>query len=234
MRVRRFAVPSVLPFGVTAALTMLAAQDAHAAEAAVTAKTTSSANAADKTAGKTADKTADKTTGAPNRLFLHGDAYGGYSRSDQAGDGVGLGLDALLRWRFLQVGALAESSSGRKETIAGYGIMGGLAYYKHPAIGFDLVGVFGVHVYDHIGAELASNGVHGNVGFLQAQIGVTFLPLKPFTFGAWVFYGDDLVRASRTYSVPNNAPGAAPLSTTATIGEPTYGAMLRLGFDLPL
>ena len=171
---------------------------------------------------------------AEGAIAAHGDAYFGYASSGSRGDGLIVGLDALARWRVLEAGVLAESSSAGQETIAGFGLMAGIGYYRLKTVGFDVLGVFGGHLYDHVSPDLGSPGASGSVPFLQARVGVSFLPLKPFTFGAWGFYGDDLTRVTKNYSVTNTAPGGTTLTRPATIGEPSYGAMLRLGFDLPL
>jgi len=165
---------------------------------------------------------------------VHGDACVGYASSGSRGDGLIVGLDALARWRILEAGVLAESSAAGQETIAVLGIMAGIGYYRWKAVGFDVLGVFGGHVYDHVSPEIGSPGAGGSVPFLQARVGVSFLPLKPFTFGAWGFYGDDVTRVAKNYSVTNNAPGGTTLTRPATIGEASYGAMLRLGFDVGL
>jgi hypothetical protein len=179
------------------------------------------------TVGLRADMTA-------HRLAIHADAYVGYGSEDRGGDGLLAGLDALARWRIVEAGIFVESSSGRSETILGGGVMAGLAFYRWKAIGFDLLGAFGGHIYDHVGSDIFAPGASGSLPFLEARAGITFLPLRPFSFGAWGFYADDLTRVTKNYSVVDVTPGGTTLTRQTTIGEASYGVMFRLGVDVSL
>jgi hypothetical protein len=169
-------------------------------------------------------------------LAIHADGFAGYSNYSKAGPGLTLGADALLRVTVFQAGLLVDSTAGAgnagngNETAQTYAAMAGLAFYGQ-RFGLDLLAVGGAHVYDHVSQSLDTSGVNAVEPFLQARVGFNLLMFRPLTLGLWGFAGDDLSRGTKTFSVPNDAPGGGQTNDTASVGETSWGFAFRIGVD---
>jgi hypothetical protein len=88
----------------------------------------------------------------------------------------------------------------------------------------DVLGTFGAHVYDRVGAEpLGSAGASATRPFVGAWAGAS-LVVAPFTFGVWLFYEGDLTRGEETTRDPPDKARAIGVGTDAA------GVLLRIGF----